>query len=175
MTFVLQTSRLTQLQSLPHQRRNSLTRQPHINQIHYKCKGLIKIIKCLRSTWWGTDPSSLLAVYRALIRNSIEYGAIAIPYKSTQFKKIEVLQCKPLRLALGHRNSDPNNLILAEAGEPTLEARLQLLADKFLLRPSLVAWHPLITSLPFLLESLNRRNTAVYIRAFPLLRPLLRS
>jgi hypothetical protein len=48
--------------------------QLHINYLHSKGLKLLNIIKMLRGVWWGSHPSSLLIIYRMVIRASIEYG-----------------------------------------------------------------------------------------------------
>ena len=59
----------------------------------------------------------------------------------------------PLRIALDLRSFTPKNLVLAEAKEPTLRFHLQLLTNKHLLKIRRSTWHPLCTSLPFLIRS----------------------
>lgn len=102
-----------------------LTWHPHLSNILSKLKKLINIIKCLRTTWWGANPAFLITVYRALMRSIIEYGSSVIPLQQHPlFKKIEVIQRKALRLPTGFRNSTPNNVVLAETGEPLLQHHL---------------------------------------------------
>lgn len=147
-----------------------LSWKPHLESLLSKCKNLLNIIKCLRSTWWGADPSTLITIYRALIRSSIEYGSAAIPYKSNPLlAKFEVIQRRALRLALGLRNSTPNNVVLAEAKEPLLHFRLQSLSDKYILRVFSSSWHPLLTSLPFLRHDLQNRQSHRILLDLPLL------
>lgn len=47
----------------------------HVDKILSSCVKPLAIIKILRSTWWGSDPSMLLTLYKGLIRSKIEYGA----------------------------------------------------------------------------------------------------
>ena len=136
-----------------------LTWEPHTKNLISKCKKLINIIKCLHSTWWGAEPSSLITIFRATIRSSIDYGAMVIPIKQNSlFKKVEIIQRRALRLALGFRNSSPNNLVLAEAKEPAPRFRLQFLSDKFLLKVFSTTWHPLLTSIPCLIRSVSKHK-----------------
>lgn len=51
----------------------------HINFLTQKANKLIKVIRSLCGTWWGSDPKLLLAIYKSLIRGSIEYGCQFLP------------------------------------------------------------------------------------------------
>ncbi|KMQ90991.1 type-1 retrotransposable element r1dm [Lasius niger] len=77
----------------------------------------------LRSIWWGGDPRSLLHIYKALIRGSMEYGCLAFPFNSSimsQLNKIQYQAILGFSLCLGFRRTTPTNIILAEAGKPPL-------------------------------------------------------
>ena len=84
----------------------------------------LDIIKVLRATWWGGHPQTLLNVYRGLVRSIFVYNCFSINIKNLELKnKIDKLQYKALRLALGYRNSTPINIMQAEAKEPPLLIR----------------------------------------------------
>ena len=75
-----------------------------------------------------------------------------------------------MRIALGLRNSTPNNLVLAEAKEPVLRFRLQLLSNKYLLNIFGTSWHPLLSSLPLLIRSLNANFHYEFLFDLPLVK-----
>ena len=125
--------------------------------------------------WWGAHPSSLITIFRATIRSSIEYGTMVIPImQNPLFKKLEIIQRRALRLALGLRNSSSNNSVLAEAKEPTPRFRSQFLSDKFLLKVFPTTWPPLLTSIIGIFSTclsseltLSTRNTKTSLLAIP--------
>lgn len=147
-----------------------LTWHPHLSNVINKCKKLLNIFKCLRSTWWGADPSSLLTIYRALLRSIIEYGSCTIPLTLHPLrKKIEIIQRRAIRIALGFRNSTPNNIVLAESCEPPLCSRVQFLTDKYLLKIFASSNHQLLSSIPTLILSQRMRENQT-VSQLPLLK-----
>lgn len=104
-----------------------------IKKITEMCQNPLKIISCLRSTWWGADSILLLRLYTALVRSRIEYGAFFFHNLPTkQSIQLERIQFKALRAALGYRISTPTNVILAEAKLPPLAFRFKYLGLNFL-------------------------------------------
>lgn len=107
----------------------------HIDYIVKKCNIPIRILNCIRGTWWGADPQTMLTLYKTLIRSRLEYGGFLIsPCKPKQFYKLEKIQLRCLRLALGYRNSTPTNIITHESKILSLTFRFDYLSYKFLLR-----------------------------------------
>lgn len=45
-----------------------------VNKIVKNCHNPLKIISCLRRTWWGADPNLLKNLYIVLIRSRLDYG-----------------------------------------------------------------------------------------------------
>ncbi|XP_014471567.1 PREDICTED: RNA-directed DNA polymerase from mobile element jockey-like, partial [Dinoponera quadriceps] len=116
----------------------------HVNHIWNTCQNPLKILNCLRHTWWGADPSILLGIYRALIRSRLEYGGFLLHNLSSEtYQKLNRIQYKALRLALGYRTSTPINVILAESKEPTLDLRFDYLCRMFLTKTLALDGHPL--------------------------------
>lgn len=63
---------------------------PHINKLLSKCQRALNIIKFIRRTWWGADPSTLLIFYKSFVRSLIDYGCfIYFPYRKDLKEKIE--------------------------------------------------------------------------------------
>lgn len=105
---------------------------PHINNIHKKCTRAINLIKFLCGTWWGSDPQTLLTLYKSYVRPILEYGIfIYFPTQKYLVEKIEKLQYTALRAALGYRTSTPTNVILAESKFPLIEERAKLSGKRF--------------------------------------------
>ena len=103
----------------------------HAKDLINKVQKALNILKLLRGTWWGGHPQVLLNVYKGLMRSIIEYNSCCIHIKEKSLReKLNKLQYKAIRLALGYRNSTPINVLLAEAKEPTLNIRFHYLANK---------------------------------------------
>lgn len=72
---------------------SALTWGPQIQATMLKCLTPIKIIKCLRHTWWGADPTLLIDLYRTLIRSRIDYGIFLLyDLNKTQTLLLDCLQ-----------------------------------------------------------------------------------
>jgi len=107
----------------------------HINYITKKCEIPIRILNCIRRTWWGAAPLTMITLYNTMIRSRIEYGGFLIsPCKENLFYKLEKIQLKCMRLAMGYRTSTPINIITSESKVPLIKYRFELLCYKFLLR-----------------------------------------
>lgn len=114
---------------------HKLNWRSHIKEIVKKCKLPINILSCVRSTWWGADPKTLLTLYKSLIRSRIEYGGFLMsPCKPKLIYELDKIQLKCLRVAMGYRLSTPVNVIIGESKIPLLEHRFELLCYKFLLK-----------------------------------------
>lgn len=50
----------------------------HISKVTQACENGFKTMSCLRRTWWGADPTTLMKIYKALIRSRIEYAGFIV-------------------------------------------------------------------------------------------------
>ncbi|XP_018405977.1 PREDICTED: uncharacterized protein LOC108782257 [Cyphomyrmex costatus] len=113
---------------------SGLTGKEQLMALTSRGNATAKIISSLSGVWWGSHPRVLLTLYRALFRSAIEYGAQVFAYEnqSTLFLKLERIQYKIIRLAMGYRISTPINVLLYEAKECPLKQRFNLLTASFL-------------------------------------------
>ena len=49
---------------------------PHIKYLKAKCLKALNLLKVLSETSWGADPTTLLKLYRSLVRSNLDYGCI---------------------------------------------------------------------------------------------------
>ena len=127
------------------------TFEDHFMYICNRIRKILNVIKVLRGTWWGADPTILLTINRSIIRSVIEYGSHIFSFQSHKaFNKIEKVRNRALRLALGYRNSTPINVMMAECCEPPLKKRFSFLARKSLLKSFASLSHPLPDALSLL-------------------------
>ena len=104
-----------------------------INHIEKKCLVANNIIKFLCRTWWGSDPETLITIYKSMIRSLIDYGLfIYFPTLKSSTKKLEKIQISALRTALGYRRSTPTNIILEESKCPSIQERASFLCKAYL-------------------------------------------
>lgn len=76
--------------------------------------------------------STALLVYKAFVRSVIDYGLFVIFPKDLRNRdKMEKMQYKGIRIALGYRNSTPTNVMVAEAKVMRIEKRAGFLARNF--------------------------------------------
>lgn len=52
------------------------TRKTQIKQLETKCKQVINLLRAVVGCDWGADKQSLIDIYRACMRSSIDYGCI---------------------------------------------------------------------------------------------------
>ncbi|CAD6221996.1 GSCOCG00011700001-RA-CDS, partial [Cotesia congregata] len=96
----------------------------HIEHLKRKYHQKLSIIRTLASKNWGSDTDILLNVYKALIRSTLDYGAILYNTASKSLlKKLDTIQTSALRLSIGAFRSSPRPSILAEANEIPLDLR----------------------------------------------------
>ncbi|GFR26404.1 putative RNA-directed DNA polymerase from transposon BS [Trichonephila clavata] len=87
----------------------------------------LNILKVLANTRWGADRTSLLRLYRALIRSKLDYGSVV--YSSAckfLLKILDPVHHQGLRLCLGAFRTSPVESLYAEAYEPPLDLRRKL-------------------------------------------------
>ncbi|XP_070152080.1 uncharacterized protein [Polyergus mexicanus] len=107
-----------------------------------------QLLSMLRGTWWGASPQLLLSIYRALIRNSMEYGCSIFPLNNRSIlHQLEKIQFRALRLCTGLRRTTPINVLLAESGESSLKYRFFYLTSRYILKIFSLHDHPTIEKL----------------------------
>lgn len=112
-----------------------MTFEHHINYIIKKCAKAMNILKFLCGTWWGSDPDTLLILYKSFVRPHIDYGSfIYFPTRKNLIQKIEKIQLTAVRIALGYRRTTPTNIILEESKLPSIENRARFLGQLYVLK-----------------------------------------
>jgi len=113
---------------------------------------IVDILSALAGTWWGSHPQLLLNLYRSIFRSSIEYGCHVFRLNRNKmlFTKLERLQYRAIRVAMGYRISTPINVMLFEAKEIPLKLRFISCMRKFLTKSISRKFNPVIDSLEFM-------------------------
>ena len=111
----------------------------HVAYLKKKCQKALNILRVVGHTDWGADKSTLLKLYRTLVRSKLDYGCAV--YGSTKryiLKSLDPIHHQGLRIALGAFRTSPVQSLYAEAGEPSLRhRRLKLSMNYFLKLKSL--------------------------------------
>ena len=112
-----------------------LTFEPHIKYLKARCQKSLNILKVLSRTEWGADQTTLLKLYRSLVRSKLDYGCIVYGSASkTALAKLDPVHNQGLRLSLGAFRSSPVESLYVEAHEPPLEIRREKLALQYILK-----------------------------------------
>ena len=81
---------------------HKLSFNEHIKGLTNRAYSRLNLLKLLKGTTWGAKPYTILRAYKGFIRPILEYGAIISgAFNETLMKKMQVLQNKCVRLALG--------------------------------------------------------------------------
>ena len=79
-----------------------LTFEPHIKYLKARCQKSLNILKVLSRTEWGADQTTLLKLYRSLVRSKLDYGCLVYGSASkTALAKLDPVHDQCLRLSLG--------------------------------------------------------------------------
>ena len=98
---------------------------PHIKYLKAKCLKALNLIKVFSHTSWGADQTSLLKLYRSLVRSKLDYGCIIYgSARKSYLQMLDPIHNQGLRLALG---TSPVASPYVEADEPSLYSRREKL------------------------------------------------
>ena len=107
----------------------------HISYLKKKCQKALNIFRLVGHTDWGADKSTLLKLYRTLVRSKLDYGcAVYGSAKHYILKSLDPIHHRGLRIALGAFRTSPVQSLYAEAGEPSLRHRRLKLSMKYFLK-----------------------------------------
>lgn len=125
-----------------------LSFNPQVDQVIKKCSRALNVIKYLCGTWWGSDPETLLILYKSLVRSIIEYGCFAYyPTRNDTAYKLEKIQHVAIRAALGYRKTTPTNILLAESKIPLIRERATFLCNCFLAKTISISNSPTLKAI----------------------------
>ena len=89
-----------------------------------KCLKALNLLKVLSHTSWGADRTTLLHLYRSLIRSKLDYRPIVYgSARKSYLQMLDTVHNQGLRLALGTFRTSPVSSLNVEADEPSLWLR----------------------------------------------------
>lgn len=108
---------------------------PHLQHLIKFTSLWANFLRSISNTWWGSHPSTLLIIYKAVIRSKLDYGCFLSGSASySHWKKINNLQNSCLKSIIGALKSTPNAAVEIETACPPFNIRNRWLAGKFLLK-----------------------------------------
>ena len=123
-----------------------LTFIPHIKYLKAKCHKAMQLLRVLAHTDWGADKTTLLKLYRSLVRSKLDYGCFIYgAARKTYLKELNTIHHQGLRLALGAFKTSPVESLYTEANEPPLTIRRNKLALQYCLKLSTCPSNPAYT------------------------------
>ena len=108
---------------------------PHIKYLKAKCLKALNLLKVLSHTSWGADRTTLLKLYRSLVRSKLDYGCIIYgSARKSYLQMLDPVHNQGLRLALGAFRTSPVASLYVEADEPSLYSRREKLSLQYAIR-----------------------------------------
>ncbi|XP_055597805.1 uncharacterized protein LOC129755617 isoform X3 [Uranotaenia lowii] len=139
------------------------TWRAHIEYLKGKCQQRINFLRSITGTWWGAHPEDLLKLYRTTILSVMEYGSFCFQSAAkTHLIKLERIQYRCLRIALGCMPSTHNMSLEVLAGILPLKDRYNLLSLRFLIRCEVMNPLVIVNFERLLEQNLHTRFMSIY-------------
>ena len=95
----------------------------------------VVLARLLSHTSWGADRTTLLKLYRSLVRSKLDYGCIIYgSARKSYLQMLDPIHNQGLRLALGAFRTSPVASLYVEADEPSLYSRREKLSLQYAIR-----------------------------------------
>ena len=105
---------------------------PHINYLKAKCHKALQLLRVVAHTDWGADKSTLLKLYKSLVRSKLDYGCFIYgSARKSYLRCLDSIHHQGLRLALGALRTSPVESLYVEANEAPLSLRREKLALQY--------------------------------------------
>ena len=105
---------------------------PHIKYLKAKCHKALQLLRVVAHTDWGADKSTLLKLYRSLVRSKLDYGCFIYgSARKSYLRCLDSIHHLGLRLALGALRTSPVESLYVEANEAALSLRREKLALQY--------------------------------------------
>ena len=136
----------------------------HIDSTVKKCFGFVNVMRSLCGVTWGSDTNCLILLYLGFIRPKLEYMApLLLNCDPKIFIKLERVQYKCLRIALGAMQSTHTLSLEQTANVMPLRERLAFLSDCIINKILSREHHP---ARPYIMELITFQNISVFFSNF---------
>ena len=120
-----------------------LTYKEHFKRLREKCFKALDVLKCVSRTSYGSDRSTLLLLYRAIVRSKLDYACFVYDGACESSKTmLDTVHHASLRVVTGAFRTSPVPSLLAEVNEPPLSVRRQMLGMRYALKLRQFPAHP---------------------------------
>ena len=107
----------------------------HINHLRESCIRRTNVMQAMSAHHWGADREVLLKFYKAVIRSKLDYGSMFYETAANSYLvKLDKIQNRCLRLAIGARKTSPIVSLEVESNTPPLRYHRQLVRLRYLCR-----------------------------------------
>ena len=105
---------------------------PHINYLKAKCHKALQLLRVVAHTDWGADKSTLLKLYKSLVRSKLDYDCFIYgSSRKSYLRCLDSIHQLGLRLTLGALRTSPVESLYIEANEAPLSLRREKLALQY--------------------------------------------
>ena len=120
-----------------------LTYMDNFKALRERCFRSLNVLKCVSRTGYGADRSTLMLLYRSIIRSKLDYACFVYDSASEASKRtLDTVHHHSLRVVTGAFRTSPTTSLLAEADEPPLQLRRQILGMRYALKLRQFPDHP---------------------------------
>ena len=114
---------------------NKLSFKAHISYLKKKCLKAMNLLRVIAHTDWGADSTTLLKLYRSVVRSKLDYGCIVYgSARESYLQGLDRVQNAALRVCLGAYRTSPISSLHVEANELPLHLRRQKLALQYVIK-----------------------------------------
>jgi hypothetical protein len=114
---------------------SKLSFKAHIDYLKKKCLKAMNLLRVVSSTDWGADSTTLLRLYRSLVRSKLDYGCVVYgSARDSYLQSLDRVQNAALRMCLGAFRTSPITSLHVEANELPLKLRRQKLALQYVVK-----------------------------------------
>jgi hypothetical protein len=114
---------------------SKLSFKPHIAYLKKKCLKAMNLLRVVANTYWGADSTTLLRLYRSIMRSKLDY--VCTVYRSARdyyIKSLDRVQNAALRVCLGAFRTTPISSLHVEANELPAQLRREKLALQYIVK-----------------------------------------
>jgi hypothetical protein len=114
---------------------SKLSFKAHIDYLKKKCLKAMNLLRVVSSTDWRADSTTLLRLYRSLVRSKLDYGCVVYgSVRDSYLQSLDRVQNAALRICLGAFRTSPITSLHVEANELPLKLRRQKLALQYVVK-----------------------------------------
>ena len=120
-----------------------LTYKEHFKSLRERCFKSLNVLRSVARTSYGADRSTLLLLYRSIVRSKLDYASFVYDGASDSSKRVlDVVHHTAIRVVTGAFRTSPASSLLAEAHEPPLALRREMLGMRYALKLRQFPTHP---------------------------------